>query len=165
MIVREAPKLWRTVVGGLVAAAALTVVLYGAAPLLIGAPLDVAAMLSGLAATTWESGLAALAVGTAVVAPAIYALLVYRGLAGPPWLRGVAWGVVLWLIAGVLIAPLADAGFFHAASGGWRAAAVSLGGHVLYGALLGGIGGPARRRRPSLEIRRIETGWTRRETP
>jgi hypothetical protein len=64
-----------------------------------------------------------------------------------PWLaKGLIWGTILWLLAGVVVMPIAGFGFFGYAADGLRVAASLLGGHLVYGGLQGFIAGiPPRR--------------------
>jgi hypothetical protein len=56
------------------------------------------------------------------------------------------WGLILWLVAEIVVIPMAGGGVFHANQGGMMAAMASLLGHVVYGALLGWIAGSPTRR-------------------
>jgi hypothetical protein len=64
-----------------------------------------------------------------------------------PWLaKGLIWGTILWLLAGVVVLPIAGFGFFGYAADGLRAAASGLAAHLAYGGLQGFIAGiPPRR--------------------
>ncbi|MFZ2452384.1 MAG: DUF6789 family protein [Methylovulum miyakonense] len=78
-----------------------------------------------------------------LVFPLLYALLVGRLLPGAPVIKGMIWGVILWLIAEILVMPMAGAGFFMSEIGGMKAVMAALMGHLLYGGLLGVIAGRA----------------------
>ena len=55
-----------------------------------------------------------------------------------PWLaRGLVWGTILWLLAGVVVMPIVGFGFFGYAADGPRVAESSLAGHLAYGGLQG----------------------------
>lgn len=66
----------------------------------------------------------------------IYALVVVRLLPGDPWMRGLQYGFLLWLVMMVGILPLLGDGFF-----GWRTSRnmipSALAVHLLYGLVLG----------------------------
>jgi hypothetical protein len=64
------------------------------------------------------------------------------------WLaKGLTWGIVLWLLAGLVEMPISGLGFFGYHADGLRLAASSLLGHLAYGALQGIIAGiPPRQR-------------------
>jgi hypothetical protein len=80
-----------------------------------------------------------------IVFPLAFACFAARSRA--PWLaRGLLWGAILWLLAGVAVLPMAGFGFFAYAADGLRAAASSLAGHLAYGGLQGLVAGiPSRR--------------------
>lgn len=149
-----APPIGRTLLGGLLGTLALTAFLYGAAPPLLGGPMDVARMLAALFDTTWETGILIHFVDGAILFPAVFAALVYPLLRGAPWLRGVGFGVLLWIGAEVVFAPLVGGGLFHAHAGGLPAAALSLAGHLVYGGVLGAVAGPSEVFEPQREASR-----------
>ncbi|HET9066352.1 MAG TPA: DUF6789 family protein [Gemmatimonadales bacterium] len=72
----------------------------------------------------------------------IYAFLAESRLPGPPAARGAIFAVAPWLIAMVVMMPLMGMPLF---GGGAAPAMGSLIGHLVYGAVMGGIiGTPAR---------------------
>lgn len=77
----------------------------------------------------------ALHVTTGVLLALIYALVAHF-LPGAAWLRGLTYGVFLWLVMMVVVLPLLGDGFF-----GWRTSRTmvlsSLTVHLLYGVILG----------------------------
>jgi uncharacterized membrane protein YagU involved in acid resistance len=62
-------------------------------------------------------------------------------LQGPWFTKGLMWGTILWLLAGVVLMPIAGLGFFGSNADGLRLAASSLVGHLAYGGLQGLIAG------------------------
>ena len=107
----------------------------GLPPMNIGAMLG--SMMGGSAVLGW---IAHFMVG-AIPALAFAALFAAR-LPGPPALRGMAYGVVPWLAAQLVVMPMMGAGLF---SGSIAAALGSLIGHLVYGAVLGAVYGAHRR--------------------
>ena len=75
-----------------------------------------------------------------VVFPVIYCLLLYADdLPGKyGWQKGLAWGLILWLLREALVSPVMGHGFFamgtHHPIAGFIA---TLGAHVIYGLILG----------------------------
>ena len=141
------PNLLSAIIGGLAATSLMTPVAY-LAPAFRLQQLDFAAMLGSLVAnqTTppvtglWLLGMLLHFVNGSLIFPVVYAYVVYPGLGGPPWLRGVAYGIALWAIAQAVVVPLAGMGFFSSeATHPLAALAWSFGTHVLYGATLGAI--------------------------
>jgi uncharacterized protein DUF6789 len=139
------PNIGRTVLGGLVGTIVLTMLMYLGAPIMDIPKMDIAAMLGSMVGG-WVMGMAMHLVDGVVLFPLIYAFVMFSKLRGGPVTKGILWGLTLWLVAGLLVMPMMGAGFFGTANGGMMAAAASLIGHIIYGALLGVIaGGPTPR--------------------
>jgi len=132
------PTLSRSLLGGLVGTAAMTAMMYLVAPMM-GLHMDIAAMLGSMLGGSWAAGMMMHIMNGAVVFPAVYAYVLYDRLPGSPVLKGTTWGIALWLVAQVVVMPMMGGGLFSSAMGGMAAAAGSLMGHVLYGALLGTV--------------------------
>lgn len=130
------PTFGRTVLGGVAGTAAMTIMMYGVAPMM-GLRMDIAAMLGSMLGGSWAAGMAMHLMNGVVIFPAIYTFALYDRLPGAPVARGTAWGLALWLMAQVVVMPMMGAGLFSSAAGGMMAAMGSLVGHVLYGSLLG----------------------------
>jgi hypothetical protein len=86
----------------------------------------------------------------AIVFPLMYRVMFYDNLPGDkPWRKGFSWGVILWLLRCVVVAPVMGVGFFS-----WNlhhalyVNTVLLAAHLIYGSLLGMIAGapPTRKR-------------------
>jgi hypothetical protein len=137
------PNLTKAILGGLVGTVMMTMMMRFVAPLILGHPMDIAGMLANMMGGVWELGMAAHLMNGLVIFPLVYAFLVFRYLPGPPLLKGVLWGSALWLAAEAMIMPMAGAGFFSSRIGGAKAVFAALMGHLVYGALLGYIAGPA----------------------
>jgi len=131
----------RALLAGLVATAAMTFMAYFVAPVMLGHPMDIAQMLSGLAEGSWAIGMLMHLVNGIVVFPLIYLIVLYRFLPGAPWLKGILWGVVLWLSLEIVIQPMTGAGVFNTNEGGAKAVMAALVAHLIYGVLLGAITG------------------------
>ncbi len=141
------PNLAKVFLGGLVGTAVMTLMMYFVAPMMLGAPMDIAAMLGSMMGGSWALGMMVHFMNGTVVFPLVYALVVGAFLPGPAAVKGMVWGALLWLAAQVMVMPMMGAGFFSANAGGMMAVVASLMGHLVYGALLGSIGGvPARAR-------------------
>lgn len=136
------PNIGRSMLGGLVGTAMMTLMMYFVAPMM-GLNMDIAAMLGSMLGGSWAAGMAMHFVNGTVIFPLIYAYVLYGFLPGSPAVKGAAWGVVLWLLAQAVVMPMMGGGFFSMAMGGMMAVMGSLMGHLLYGGLLGAIaGGP-----------------------
>jgi uncharacterized membrane protein YagU involved in acid resistance len=134
------PTFARAAVGGFAGTAAMSAMMYFVAPMM-GLNMDIAAMLGSMLGGSWTAGLMMHFVAGTVIFPAIYAYVLFNRLPGSPVAKGTAWGVVLWLLAQVVVMPMMGGGLFSSAMGGVMAVMGSLAGHVIYGALLGGIAG------------------------
>jgi uncharacterized membrane protein YagU involved in acid resistance len=127
------------VAGGFVGTLAMTGMMYFAAPMMIGMPMDIAAMLGSMLGGSWAAGMILHFVNGAIIFPAVYAYLLYERLPGSPAGRGAIWGAVLWFLAQAVVMPMMGGGYFSSQMGGMMAVAASLVGHLVYGGLLGAI--------------------------
>jgi uncharacterized membrane protein YagU involved in acid resistance len=103
--------------------------------------MDIAGSLAGMLHLPWVAGLMMHFVNGAVIFPLIYGLALYGSLRGGSALRGMAFGAILWLVAQLVVMPMIGAGVFSSKMGGMAAVGASLMAHLVYGALLGSIGG------------------------
>jgi uncharacterized membrane protein YagU involved in acid resistance len=136
------PNIGRTILGGFVGTLAITLLMYKGAPMMGLAKMDIAAML-GQVLGSWTTGMMMHIVNGVVIFPLIYAYLLFSRLPGAPVTKGILWGAALWLVAGLAVMPMMGGGLFGTANGGMMTAAAMLIGHIVYGALLGWIGGHA----------------------
>ncbi|MGE0392067.1 MAG: DUF6789 family protein [Vicinamibacterales bacterium] len=134
------PTFGRAVAGGAVGTVAMTAMMYGVAPMM-GLNMDIAAMLGSMLGGSWLAGMAMHGLLGVVVFPAAFTFGVRGLLPGSELMRGLAWGVVLWLMAQVVVMPMMGGGLFSSAMGGMMAVMGSLAGHVLYGGLFGMVAG------------------------
>jgi uncharacterized membrane protein YagU involved in acid resistance len=133
------PDWKRAIVGGFVGTLALTFMIYQVAPKM-GVKMDIAGQL-GQMFGSWTMGLVVHFILGTVVFSLSYALLAYRFLPGPPVVKGLVWGVVLWLGLQLVGMPMMGAGVFGTKAGGMKAVISALVAHLVYGALLGSIAG------------------------
>ena len=129
-------RIGRAATAGIVGTVAMTVVGVWIAPLMGMPRMNPAEMLAGAmggnAALGWAGHFMigiVLAVGYAVVA---------ASLPGAPALRGALYGVAPWLLAQIVVMPMMGMPLF---SGSAVMATGSLVGHLVYGAVVGGIYG------------------------
>jgi hypothetical protein len=131
----------KSIIGGIVGTALITMMMYWVAPMMLPGPMDIAGMLSGMLGVGWSMGMIIHWINGVIIFPLVYALVLYRFLPGASWLKGAIWGLILWLIAEIVVVPMAGGGLFHAAQGGMMAAMGGLIGHLLYGIALGAVAG------------------------
>jgi hypothetical protein len=137
----KAPSRVRSILGGFVGTLAITMMMYFVAPMMLGHPMDIAQMLGSMLGDNWWAGMVMHFINGTVIFPLIYAFLLYGLLPGGPAVKGITWGVALWLLAQVVVMPMMGAGFFSSSA---MAAMGSLLGHIAYGWLLGWIAGAAK---------------------
>jgi hypothetical protein len=135
------PNPGKAILGGVVGTVVMTLMMYLVAPMLLGKPMDVAAMLGSVLGGSWVMGMAMHLINGSVIFPLIYAYLLYRGLPGEPWVKGTIWGLILWFLSQAVVTPMMGGGLFSAKAGGLMAVMASLIAHAIYGALLGGVAG------------------------
>jgi uncharacterized membrane protein YagU involved in acid resistance len=137
------PNLLKSMAGGLAGTVVMSMMMRFVAPMMLGHPMDIAGMLANMMGGLYAIGMAAHLMNGIVIFPLLYTFLAFRYLPGPPLVRGLLWGAALWLMAEVIVMPMAGAGFFSAEIGGMKAVVAALMGHLVYGALLGAIAGSA----------------------
>jgi len=134
----------RAIAGGFVGTVVFTLMMKFLAPMMIGHPMDIAALLGTFTGLGVSAGIAMhFLLGS--LGFAVGFLLVGPYLRGPVWIRGVTFMAGVWLLAGLVAMPLLGVGLFF---GGAKEAMAALLGHVLLGAILGTIARLPSRRIP-----------------
>jgi Family of unknown function (DUF6789) len=126
----------RAIAGGFAGTLVMTGMMYMVAPMM-GVHMDIAVMLGSMLGGSWAAGLAMHFVNGSLIFPLVFVSVLLGRLPGPAPVRGVLFGVGLWLVAQVMVMPMMGAGLFSVHAGGAMAAMGSLVGHALYGAVLG----------------------------
>lgn len=137
------PNPGKAILGGVIGTVVMTLMMYFVAPMMLGKPMDVAAMLGSVLGGSWMMGMLMHLLDGIIIFPLIYGYLLYRALPGEPWVKGIIFGLILWFLSQVVVTPMMGGGLFSAKAGGMVAAMASLIAHVIYGALLGGMAGSA----------------------
>lgn len=135
------PNLNKTLAGGFAGTLLMTLMMQFAAPMILGHPMDIAAMLANMMGGVYMLGMAVHIMLGVIIFPLLYAVLLFRFLPGGPLVKGLLFGTGLWLLAATMVMPMAGAGFFMSEIGGIKAAMAALMGHWVYGGLLGAIAG------------------------
>lgn len=142
------------ILGGFLGTVAFTVLVY-MAPMMGLPPMDLPTLLGAMFTTNMSLAFAIGLVmhflfGSAILAMA-YSFFVANALPGPSWLKGVIYGVGVWLVAMAVLMPMVGivhplvasgmmkAPGFFLGSMGPMAAVGSLIAHLAYGALLGAV--------------------------
>ena len=135
------PNLMKALLGGFVGTVAMTMMMKFVAPLMLGQPMDVANLLAEFLGAPWVLGmLIHFALGS-LVFPVAYVFVLYAFLPGPPTLKGVLWGILLWVAAMAVTMPILGQGFFMSQTLGLKGAMAAFMAHLLYGAVFGVITG------------------------
>src|SRR6516164_686809 len=100
------PNPIKAILGGVVGTVVLTMMTLKVAPMILGRPMDIPAMLSGMMGGPPVLGWVVHITLGVVVFPLVYAFVVYRLLPGVPTLRGALWGIALWLAVEVMVMPM-----------------------------------------------------------
>ena len=127
-------------IGGVTGTIVMTMMMMYMAPMMTGMPMDIAAMLGGMLGG-YMMGMAAHIMMGVIVFPLIYVFVLYNIVPGTSLVKGLIWGVLLWVAAATIVMPMAGAGFLMSNVGGIMALVTSLMGHLVYGGLLGAIAG------------------------
>jgi uncharacterized membrane protein YagU involved in acid resistance len=132
---KSRPNLSVVFVGGLLGTPAMTALMYVLAPV-FGVNTDIVTMLGEMLGG-WRTGMLVHILNGAVIFPVAFVFLLYRFLPGSPIVKGITFGVLLWLTSELVVMPIMGAGFFSVHIGGLKAASASFLGHVVYGWSLG----------------------------
>jgi uncharacterized membrane protein YagU involved in acid resistance len=138
------PSVGRAIVGGFVGTLAITFMMYVVSPMMMGKPMDVAAILGDFLHVGRAMGMVVHFINGTIIFPLILAFILWNLLPGGPIAKGTIWGLTLWFLSQAIVMPMMGGGFFSANAGGMMAVGGSLIGHIVYGALLGVITGPPR---------------------
>jgi len=134
------PSIWKAIAGGFIGTVILTLMMHIVAPMM-GVRMDIVGKLGEMTNTGMAGGLLMHFLNGTVIFPLIYVHLLYRWLPGAPWQKGLLWGVILWLGLEVVMTPMMGGGIFSMEIGGMKAVMAALIGHLVYGAILGIVGG------------------------
>ena len=138
------PNIGKCIGGGLAGTVVMTLMMYFVSPMM-GVKMDVAAMLGGMMGEAapynmfWMMGMGAHFLNGVVIFPLIYVFVLFGILPGAPWLKGLIWGLVLWLLSQTMMPIMMGMPMFG--GGNMMAVMGSFVSHAIYGGLLGFIGG------------------------
>ena len=134
------PTIGRAIAGGLAGTILFSLMMKFIAPMMLGHAMDIPAMIAHMLGVPEIVGMAMhLGLGI-VVFPATYTFA-FTFLKGPPFTRGMEFAFGLFIVAESVIMPMAGNGFWSADIGGAKAVMAAFVGHMVYGALLGGVAG------------------------
>jgi len=131
------PRFQQVLIGGFAGTILMTLMMYYVAPLMMGGPMDIAAMLADMLGTSWMAGITVHLLLGGLAFPIVFHAL-YPTLPGAGWLKGLIFGMILAVIALAVVMPMAGMGMFMVNHPQPAMAAVGLlMGHAVYGIVLG----------------------------
>lgn len=131
------PRFQQVLIGGFAATILMTLLMYYVAPLMLGGPMDIAAVIAGVLSTGWLAGITIHILLGGLAFPVVFHGL-YPTLPGAGWLKGLIFGMILAVLALVIVMPMAGVGMFMADHPQPAMAVMALLlGHALYGIVLG----------------------------
>ncbi len=133
-LITARPNIGRILIAGFVATIILTLMMYFVAPMMTGAAMDIAGELSKMIGVPWMAGMVMHFMLGTVVFSLAYAWLVVDYLPGNAAVRGLLWGLILWMPAMLMVGPMIGKGLFM---GSMPGAVSSLVGHLAFGLALG----------------------------
>ena len=133
------PRLTQAVIGGLAGTILMTLMMYYVAPLVMSGPMDIAGMLGDMMGMGSKGGMLVHFMFGVVVLPAVFAMVLWDKLpGGSGMMKGLVFGMALWVISQLVVMPMAGAVLFSANHPEQMMALVaSLMGHAVYGMVLG----------------------------
>ncbi len=134
-------SLFRLFLGGIVGTAALALIMLFVEPILTGQTSGLARLLGAEIGTPHGVGLVVFHFfNGSIIFPLGFAFLSSR-IPGPWLVKGLIWGLILWLMTEAVIMPISGYGFFGQNAGGLSTALGALVGLLVYGGLQGAIAG------------------------
>ena len=131
------PRLQQVLIGGFAGTIVMTLMMYYVAPLMMGGPMDIAGTLAEMTGTNKAVGMTIHLLLGGLAFPIVFHAMWFV-LPGAPWLKGLAFGMILAVLALVVVMPMAGMGLFMANHPQPAMAVMgSLMGHALYGIILG----------------------------
>ena len=131
------PRIARVIAAGLLGTVAMTAVGVYVAPMMGIPAMNPADMLAGkMGGVTMLGWMAHLMIG--IVLAVVYATVFLDRIPGPVAARGAVFSVIPWLMAQMMVMPMMGVPLF---SGSLAIAGGSLIGHLVYGAVMGGVTG------------------------
>ena len=134
----QTPSWPKAILAGIPATVVETIMMYKGAPMMIGQPMDIALELSKMMGISWAVGMFMHLLLGIVIFPLAYVSVTRQWMPGPSVVRGILWGLVLWVIAMFVMSPIMGKGLFM---GGMPQGVAAFVAHVVYGAILGAIAG------------------------
>ena len=129
-------NLIKALLGGFIGTIVFTVMGQFIAPHIIGFPMNIGKMIAGMIHSPENVGVMIHFVMGTILFPISYLLLGYNRIPGPSWLKGLLYLLPIYLVAMIVIVPMAGKGLFFDS---FPAAMIALMGHLIYGVIMGAI--------------------------
>ena len=129
-------NLIKALLGGFIGTIVFTVMGQFIAPHIIGFPMNIGKMIAGMIHSPENVGVMIHFVMGTILFPISYLLLGYNRIPGPGWLKGLLYLLPIYLVAMIVIVPMAGKGLFFDS---FPAAMIALMGHLIYGVIMGTI--------------------------
>ncbi len=108
------------------------------APIMIGHPMDVAALMAPVLGGSHTAGMVAHFLTGSIAYPIGYLLTIFHWVPGPAAIRGIIFGICAYLFAMIAVMPALGHRYFL---GDPPKAMVALVAHIVFGAILGKVTG------------------------
>ena len=131
-------KLSKAILGGFIGTIVFSMMGKFVAPIMIGQPMDVAALMAPVLGGSHMAGMIAHFVTGSIVYPIGYLLTIFHWVPGPTAIRGIIFGICAYLFTMIVVMPALGHGFFF---GAVPKAMVALVVHIVFGAILGWVTG------------------------
>ncbi|PST96262.1 hypothetical protein C9I87_04505 [Photobacterium iliopiscarium] len=129
-------NLIKALLAGFIGTIVFTVMGQFIAPHIIGFPMNIGKMIAGMIHSPENVGVMIHFVMGTILFPISYLLLGYNRIPGPGWLKGLLYLLPIYLVAMIIIVPMAGKGLFFDS---FPAAMIALMGHLIYGVIMGAI--------------------------
>lgn len=129
-------NLIKALLGGFIGTIVFTVMGQFIAPHIIGFPMNIGKMIAGMIHSPENVGVMIHFVMGTILFPISYLLLGYNRIPGPGWLKGLLYLLPIYLVAMIVIVPMAGKGLFFDS---FPTAMIALMGHLIYGVIMGAI--------------------------
>ena len=129
-------NLIKALLAGFIGTIVFTVMGQFIAPHIIGFPMNIGKMIAGMIHSPENVGVMIHFVMGTILFPISYLLLGYNRIPGPGWLKGLLYLLPIYLVAMIVIVPMAGKGLFFDS---FPAAMIALMGHLIYGVIMGAI--------------------------
>ncbi len=102
----QTPSWPKAILAGIPATVVETIMMYKGAPMIIDRPMDIALEFSKMMGVSWAVRMIMHLLLGIVIFPLAYVSVVRQCMPGPNVVRGIGWGLFLWVIAMIVMSPM-----------------------------------------------------------